>query len=233
MEFDSYVLAAATADLDEEPAARAHADAIEFRMDLANNPLDQLSAYAGDLPIICTNRVKWEGGEAPDDARRIEDLQIAAEHPAVEAVDIELAAVAGGDGLDVIDHARAHGSKVVVSSHDFDHTPPRQELRRLLTTGGDHGDVSKLACRAESLDDTISLLAVTRALDADGHLVSTMAMGAVGRHTRALAPVYGSRIGYAPVDADAATAPGQYDLATLAQLVAQLRSGPESGRAED
>ncbi|EMA31721.1 3-dehydroquinate dehydratase [Halobiforma lacisalsi AJ5] len=36
MEFDSFVLTASTADLTEEPAAREHADAIEFRMDLAD-----------------------------------------------------------------------------------------------------------------------------------------------------------------------------------------------------
>jgi 3-dehydroquinate dehydratase-1 len=50
-----------------------------------------------------------------------------------------------------------------------------------------------------------------------------MAMGAAGSHTRAVAPLYGSKIGYAPVDAGDATAPGQYDLATLASLVTTLQ----------
>ena len=44
------------------------------------------------------------------------------------------------------------------------------------------------------------------------------------RHSRAVAPLYGSRIGYAPVDPAEATAPGQYDLATLSELVGSLRS---------
>jgi 3-dehydroquinate dehydratase-1 len=47
-------------------------------------------------------------------------------------------------------------------------------------------------------------------------------MGEAGRHTRAVAPAYGSCVGYAPVDPDRATAPGQYDLATLADLVPRL-----------
>jgi 3-dehydroquinate dehydratase-1 len=50
-----------------------------------------------------------------------------------------------------------------------------------------------------------------------------MAMGAAGQHTRAVAPVYGSAIGYAPVDPQQATAPGQYDLETLGRLVEQLQ----------
>lgn len=222
MDFDGFVLAAATGDLGEEPAARPHADAVELRMDLAPAPLDQLADYSGELPLICTNRLEWEGGEAPAGDRRIEDLQLAAEHPAVEAVDVELDAVAGGDGLDVVKHARDHGTSVVVSVHDQDATPPRQELHRLLTTAGEHGDVAKLACTATSLEDTLTLLSVTRALDEAGHRVATMAMGPLGSHTRAVAPVYGSRIGYAPVDPDAATAPGQFDLVTLRELVDAL-----------
>jgi 3-dehydroquinate dehydratase-1 len=47
-------------------------------------------------------------------------------------------------------------------------------------------------------------------------------MGEPGRHTRAIAPVYGSRIGYAPLDPADATAPGQFDLATLADLLDAL-----------
>jgi 3-dehydroquinate dehydratase-1 len=49
-----------------------------------------------------------------------------------------------------------------------------------------------------------------------------MAMGEAGKHTRAVAPVYGSKIGYAPVDPERATAPGQFDLATLRRLVDEL-----------
>ena len=45
MNFDSFVLAAATADLDDEAAAREHADAVEFRMDLAEDPLAQTSPF--------------------------------------------------------------------------------------------------------------------------------------------------------------------------------------------
>ena len=49
-----------------------------------------------------------------------------------------------------------------------------------------------------------------------------MAMGEAGSHTRAVAPGYGSRIGYAPVDPERATAPGQFDLETLRGLVERL-----------
>jgi 3-dehydroquinate dehydratase-1 len=112
---------------------------------------------------------------------------------------------------------------VVVSTHDFEGTPPREELERLLERASDHGDVAKLAVTATDLDDALRLLGATRAATGDGLAVATMAMGEAGSHTRAVAPVYGSRIGYAPVDPARATAPGQYDLATLRRLVDDLR----------
>jgi 3-dehydroquinate dehydratase-1 len=217
MDFESFVLAAATADLGDEPAAHDHADAVEFRMDLATRPLDALADYDGDLPVIATNRTAKEGGDATDNRQRLDRLERAAEHPSVEAVDIELAAV--DDAAHVIDHDTA----VIVSAHDFSGTPSHAAMEDTLTQAGEHGDVAKLAVTAESSADVLSLLSVTHALDGAGHQVATMAMGKIGRHSRAVAPLYGSKIAYAPVDPDEATAPGQYDLATLSDLLDRLR----------
>jgi len=229
LSFDGFVLAAATGDLADEPAAREHADALEFRMDRADDPLAALADYDGSLPVIATNRVEWEGGEAPEGAPRLEDLEVATEHPLVAAVDVELSAVASGDAQRVTAHAREHGASVVVSTHDFDGTPGRGEMERLLRRACEYGDVGKLAVTAESPDDALRLLGLTRGRAAAGDRVATMAMGEVGQHTRAVAPVYGSRIGYAPVDPDEATAPGQYDLATLRCLVDRLRTADDAG----
>ncbi|WP_394345904.1 type I 3-dehydroquinate dehydratase [Halosimplex halophilum] len=225
IDFSSFVLAAATADLSDEPAAREHADAVEFRMDFASDPLDSLAAYDGELPLIATNRPEWEGGEAPDDEARIDALEVAAEHEAVGAVDVELAALEEGDAAGVVDHARDHGAAVIVSTHDFEGTPHRDALRETLAEASRWGDVAKLAVTAEGAGDVLDLLGATWAATTAGETVATMAMGEAGRHSRAVAPLYGSRIGYAPVDPADATAPGQYDLATLSGLVERL-AGP-------
>lgn len=222
LDFDEFTLAAATADLTEEPAAREHADCVEFRMDLTGDPLDRLTGYEGELPLLVTNRPEWEGGEATDEGR-IEALESAIEHEAVEAVDVELATLAEGEGHDLVETATREGVSVVVSTHDFEGTPPRAELDRLLTRAGEVGDVAKLAVTADGRDDTLALLAATRAHAKEGRTVATMAMGEAGSHTRAVAPVYGSKIGYAPVDPERATAPGQFDLETLRGLVERLR----------
>jgi 3-dehydroquinate dehydratase-1 len=228
MDFEAFRLAASTADLADEPAAREHADLVEFRMDLAEDPLEQLRAYDGGLPLLVTNRVEWEGGEAPDTRERLDALETALELPPVAAVDLELAALEGGSATRVRDHARRHGASVVVSTHDFEATPDGETLRQRLHDACDNGDVGKIAVTAQSSGDVLDVLGVTRDLTTAGETVATMAMGEAGRHSRAVAPLYGSRIGYAPVDPADATAPGQYDLATLRRLVDQLAGDSRS-----
>ncbi|NKE34491.1 type I 3-dehydroquinate dehydratase [Natronococcus sp. JC468] len=225
IDFDSFVLAAATADLADadEPTAREHADAVEFRMDLTDDPLEALEAYDADLPIIATNRAAWEGGEWDgDDGERLAVLAEATAFDAVGAIDVELESILAGEAEAVLETARKRGVSIIASTHDFEGTPPRGEMVSTLTEAGKYADVAKLAVTAESKADTIALLSATEQLTYHGDRVATMAMGKVGRHTRAVAPVYGSRIGYAPVDPAEATAPGQYDLETLSELVADL-----------
>lgn len=224
MNFDSFVLAAATATLEDEPAAREHADAVEYRMDLADDPLSRLCEYDGELPIIATNRAVWEGGKAPERGR-LDALATAAELPAVEAIDIELESIDTRRGQEVAVSARENDTSVIVSVHDFERTPSAADLRNLLDRTSSKGDVGKLAVTAQESADVLALLRATEELTTRGRTVATMAMGEPGRHSRAVAPLYGSSIGYAPVDPADATAPGQYDLSTLRELVTQLR-GP-------
>ncbi|MFD1640979.1 type I 3-dehydroquinate dehydratase [Halohasta litorea] len=230
LDFDSFVLAAATDNLEAEPAAREDADAVEFRLDLATDPLDQLAAYDGELPLIVTNRATWEGGEADDEIRRLDTLEAAVDHEAVTAVDIECGALDGSIAAadtnrarQLRETARDAGIVVIASVHDFESTPSVDGLTELLKTASDEGDVGKLAVTAADRSDALAVLSATHRAAEAGWTVATMAMGAAGQHTRAVAPVYGSAIGYAPVDPEGATAPGQYDLATLRRLVDELQ----------
>lgn len=223
MDFDAFVLAAATADLADEPAARVHADAVEFRMDLADDPLAVLDGYTGELPVIATNRVVDEGGDAQDTPDRLDALCAAAEHSAVGAVDVELSAIEAGPGAGVVPHAREHDAAIVASFHDFEATPPADHLRDRLERAVDVADVGKVAVTARDAGDVLDVLAVTWDLAEAGHRVATMAMGAPGRHSRVVAPLYGSRIGYAPIDPARTTAPGQYDLETMRSLIDSMR----------
>ncbi|OIB57524.1 type I 3-dehydroquinate dehydratase [Natrialba sp. SSL1] len=240
LEFESFTLAASTADLSEESAARSHADVVEFRMDLASEPVAALESYdaayeetVDALPVLATNRADWEGGEAVDDEERLQALEEVTKLDAVQAIDIELASLRDGTATTLRETAAARDVTVVASAHDFEETPNVAAMSETLTDACRYGDVGKLAVTATDRSDALALLTVTHQLAREGeqreggHTIATMAMGAAGSHTRAVAPVYGSRIGYAPVDPAKATAPGQYDLETLSQLVTQLESAAD------
>ena len=243
--FEEFVLAASTDTLEAADRADA-ADAVEFRMDLAGDPLDQLAAYDDSLPLIVTNRAAWEGGAA-DGVDRFDALAAAIDHPSVVAVDVEFAALTGTVPAEeptdaaavqararaIRSQARAAGVEVIASVHDFETTPATDELVELLTDAAAAGDVGKLATTATNRGDALAMLRATDRATAAGHRVATMCMGESGRHTRAVAPVYGSVIGYAPVVAAEATAPGQYPLATLRRLVDDLRDGDEAARRSE
>lgn len=222
--FDDLVLAAPTDDLEDESAARDAADAVEFRMDLATDPLGQLAAYDGVLPLIVTNRAEWEGGGVADGPDRLTALDTAIDHEAVAAIDVELRSIEADDADDLLDHAVEADVSVIVSVHDFERTPAEATLVDLLGRACDHGAVGKLAVTATDSGDVLELLSATLTMVTEGHRVATMCMGSAGRHSRAVAPLYGSCIAYAPVDPEGATAPGQYDLATLRSLIEQLRA---------
>ncbi|MFW6385036.1 MAG: type I 3-dehydroquinate dehydratase [Halodesulfurarchaeum sp.] len=228
MDFDSFVLAAATGDLGDESSAREHADALEFRMDFADDPVSALEEYQGELPIIATNRPVWEGGRRTDGEDRIEALREILSLEAVEAVDVELGSLKDVDaaevsGTAVVRAAAEEDVSVIVSFHDFEATPGLSDLAEIAADVCTLGDVGKISVTAEEPGDVLDLLRVTHEFSSAGQAIATMSMGAPGRHSRIVAPFYGSKIGYAPIHRTEATAPGQFDLETMAALIDVMR----------
>lgn len=221
MDFAEFVLAGSTSQLTDIDDASQYADALEFRLDLAASGPDTLDTHL-DCPVLVTNRVEAEGGNAPPTPDRLDALCRAIEQPAVEAVDIELSTLESGAGERVIDRARACDVAVVVSAHFFETTPEPDQMRDILLRASESGDVAKLAVTPTDRGNVLDLLRVTHEATQAGQTVATMAMGELGAHSRVVTPQYGSRIGYAPLDSDRATAPGQYDLETFRSLYESL-----------
>jgi len=162
--------------------------------------LDKLHEQVG-LPIIATNRCQQEGGrwDGSEEAR-IELLVSALTR--VDAVDVELFAPLQSR---VVDAARSLNKVLIISSHDFKATPPASVMTATLQQAMDNGaDIAKLAVTPNSTADTLAILTVTQEADFP---VSTIAMGKLGRHTRVVAPIYGSVLTYGAVED--AVAPGQ------------------------
>lgn len=187
-------------------------------MDLADSPLSTLEAYDCTLPIIASNRSSKEGGEA-DPTGRLEVLDAATDVQSVEAIEVNLASVTEA-GNSIIQAARHEGIRTIAAVHDCNGTPPASEL---LELGRLAGDVAKIGVTVLDVGDVLRVLSVTRELTTDGYRVATIAMGEPGRHSRVIAPFYGSRIGYAPVRERAATSPGEIDLETHREVYETLK----------
>lgn len=221
MKIDDFALAATTNDLTRERDAREVADIIEFRIDKADDPIEQLRTYDGELPIIATNRNQWFGGKARDQGR-LDTLFAASRFDSVAYVDIELETARAKEWI--LAEFRDNDVGLIISHHDFDSTPKKEILTAIIDQCAGYGDIAKVAVFPQELSDTLVLLtALHEATNADIDAAG-IAMGEIGSHTRVIGHVYGSKLGYAPLlDDDSEYAPGQIPLRKLRALVESTR----------
>jgi 3-dehydroquinate dehydratase / shikimate dehydrogenase len=183
------VTAPTTAELRRRRDAVLDADLVELRLDSVNDP-DVAGALAGRRrPVIVTCRPHWEGGAfqgAEEDRRRLlaEALALGAEY-----VDVEWRA-----GFhDLV--ASTGGSRIVLSSHDFDMVPI-DLVSRLHAMRSSGAEVVKLAMKLTRLSDAVSLKELAADSSQGGGLV-LVGMGDYGVATRVLAGRFQSMWTYA------------------------------------
>ncbi len=213
-------------------AAEKGADILEIRLDLLGirNPeraaemIREIKAETG-LPIIVTSRSgaeggKWDGKEE-DRTELLINLLSLKDGP--DAIDIELSA-GMKERNRVIKAAKDRETAVIVSSHDFLKTPPLQNMRTIIEEMFLAGaDIAKLAVMPLSVEDTLNLLRVTLDFKDAGKSVCTIAMGSQGKHTRVVAPFYGSVLTYASIESNASAAPGQLPVDEVKKIMEMLK----------
>lgn len=199
--------------LRDVPAA-GDADMIEVRLDLEEgDPFGALKEVrlATSKQIIVTNRMAAEGGGFKGGEReRIEMLRRAADY--ADYVDIELRAPLRDELIKRVD------KPFIVSYHDFDGMLGLDEMRSILEEMKKTGAaIAKIAVTPSSLKDNLLILGFL--LEADMPLCM-IAMGEIGRHLRAVAPIYGSALTYGYITET--TAPGQMSVSDLRQALRLL-----------
>ncbi|KSZ60241.1 3-dehydroquinate dehydratase [Rhodococcus pyridinivorans KG-16] len=217
-------------ELCEQIAAVAdRADVVEWRVDFFHTVDDVASvvAQAGALaeqvqgtPLLATCRTSNEGGEIAIGDDAYADLTVAlAESGAVDLVDVEYRRDRTAVER-IVAAAHARGVAVVASNHDFDATPPKDEivarLRQMQELGA---DICKIAVMPRSTADVLTLLDATRTMHedhADRPLI-TMSMGGLGVVSRIAGHVFGSAATFGMVGT--ASAPGQVDADELRSVL--------------
>lgn len=169
------------------------ADLVEMRLDWVDRP-DAIAALEGRRrPVILTCRPAWEGGKfngSEEERRGILERGVAA---GAEFVDVEARAAFAADLI----RAR-RGRGVVLSCHLFGPIP-RDLENRWLGMKSSGAEVAKLAVDAQSLSDTLRVMALADShtsddMDSDHVLI---AMGHPGIASRVLSSRLRNRWTYA------------------------------------
>lgn len=202
-------------------AATAGGDLVEARLDLLDHEPtpDDVARFVRESarPLLVTVRSKAEGGAfRGTEPARIALLLAALDNGA--AVDVEAACA---DANRVLDHARARGGRVVLSSHDLSGTPEAPEILARLRDAARRGAwVGKVACTFRSSQDAAAALAAC--LDARREGLAYAVMAVNDATLRLLGPLLGQALVYARPDDAHATAPGQPTVGELARAAARL-----------
>ena len=204
---------------------KSPADLIEWRVDYFTEDIlmaaPAIHSAAGELPVLGTFRTKREGGEREIGAAEYFALNLALGKLGVPMLDLELKMCQENQQLAQETIAALHGmgAKLVISSHDFEKTPPRQELLeryRAMREDFD-GDLPKIAVMPNIPRDVMCLLsAMTEAAPNCGPLIG-ISMGELGKMTRVRGGAFGSVLTFATVGK--ASAPGQFSAEELAELL--------------
>ncbi|GGM35991.1 3-dehydroquinate dehydratase [Paraliobacillus quinghaiensis] len=207
-------------------------DIVEWRVDFfsrvskideVKNALEKIRQVLPDKPIIFTFRTEREGGEKQFEM--VDYFQLnkqILEIESVDLIDIELF-TEEQQRQQLIEIAHKNHVPVILSNHDFDSTPSKDEMiSRLCKSQEIGGDIAKLAAMPHSSKDVLSILDATETMIskyAKGPII-TMSMGSLGIISRISGGVFGSAVTFAA--AKQASAPGQIAVTDLQYILSIL-----------
>ena len=207
-------------------------DLLEWRIDGYNDvenidnglqALADLCNTIGSVPLIFTCRIHSEGGmQKISRQTRLDLITASIKTGLLDIIDIELC----NDKVfikTILDTARQHGVKVVLSFHDFEKTPGEDVILDQLIRAQDLGaDIAKTAVMPKNYDDVLLLISATLKARTQALKIPivTMAMGTEGVVSRLAGGIFGSDITFAI--GKSASAPGQIPIGELRQALSVL-----------
>lgn len=195
------------------------ADYVEARLDfLAPDEVVKATDSLDKGKAVLTLRSKSQGGKfSGTEEERVKLLRKLAEKRPM-LLDVELETLQANDNL--ADYLELASIPTLVSWHNFESTPPNDELSEILTEMRIYSNYVKVVTTAKSVDDATRLMLLYQ--NTAGLYPIIFAMGEAGVITRVLCALYGAPYTYAALEK--AVAPGQLTLAQMRQLYDGIRS---------
>lgn len=196
-------------------AINTGANLIELRIDAIKDPdPDEVLNLIKEIkhPLIATNRRMDEGGLFDgSETERIEILLSAAKK--ADMVDIELKTEP-----EYVQKVVKSANSTIVSYHDFNKTPSVEFLLDIVKKEKEIGNIAKFAVMPNNMSDTLVVLDVLSRVDN----TIGISMGDLGKYTRVIAPLFGSPITFASLEAK--SAPGQLNIESTRNILDELGS---------
>ncbi|WP_455391992.1 type I 3-dehydroquinate dehydratase [[Eubacterium] cellulosolvens] len=201
------------------------ADLIEIRLDylqerLSLNILKKLAAIKTQvgLPIILTLRPTWEGGKFDKYEERRLDILGDGITSGFDYIDLELK-VDEPRRLKLIELAKKHGVKTIISHHNFEHTPKWKNIfNKLKDCAATGGDIAKVVYYTKSINDVKDIIKAGLAAKNLDYKFTIMGLGPFGHITRLFGPVLGCKIVYSAITEGSEAVEGQIEVGTLIEL---------------
>ena len=197
-----------------DEAAAAGVDVVELRLDFLSEHFEvaELVSRCASRGVrsIATYRPTWEGGQYDgEEAPRLAALWAAVEAGAAY-VDCELLAAERFFAADPGGVRAASGTKIILSSHNYDDVPSSDDLAKIHADCVAAGaDIVKIAAMVKDITHVArleKLLADARASDAEATIV--LGMGEAGQVSRLLAAKFGSFLTFGALRSGAESASG-------------------------
>jgi len=177
------------------------AEMAEIRIEMSNLSSDEVMALFGKhKSLIATCRP----GDIPDERRKV--LLKTAIDGGAEWVDIEIESDEGYM-RELVQYAKAHDCKVIISYHNYKSTPDKEYLESVIDKSLSEGaDLVKIATMANNDNDNSTLISLYR----PGRAILSIGMGEFGRITRIEALKKGAPFTFVIAPGSHESAPGQY-----------------------
>ncbi len=208
-----------------EKAIKNGADCIELRIDkLKNKSMIKEAIEEMKYPALVVCRPKHLDGFFDGSEKERIELLLEALNYKPDAIDIEYT-TDESFRQKVINKAKEKNVPVIICYENFEKTPTKEELLRILKDEEKLGaDIAKIAVKSFSLEDTLNVLQV--ALESKKELkipFVVIAMGNYGSVSRIYSLILGASMTYCAVEKGKEGAPGQLPVADTKRIYELLK----------
>jgi 3-dehydroquinate dehydratase type I len=191
-------------------------------VEFAEIRIDKMDVTAEEVNKLFSSHSKLIATCRPGFQRKDERLELLLTAVRAGAAYIDIEMESDEDFKNTITmEARKTGCQLIISYHNFEQTPDKKELNRIVQSCFNAGaDLIKVACKVQNNIENVRLLSLLE----DERPIIVIGLGEEGKKTRIIAPLLGSPFTYASLSQGRETAEGQLDWETLEHILNTLKN---------